>query len=169
MKIQRAPRSIVSLLGAVGAQPPSEFLDQQRGVIEMLDLTVHELVMGQSNTVDAAAVTGSSVDIDVPQGQIWWLLGLQVSIVAAAVTVSNTLEASVRFDGKGIIAAQASHVLGSTLPPTPAAVNDHNCFYIPSRPTLLTPGDSVRGLLRSTDAAGAQLLACVVTYRRVDV
>lgn len=160
-KVQRVPRELLALLGIVGENAPSNLLDDYRGTIEMIDLILASIPTEEAFVNNAAAASGTNVDVIVPDGEVWFVRGAQVSI---NVDVSvQTCEAELIGPG-GFLARQT----WNTTTAVGGAVVLRTFGYVPSPIFIARAGQRFRGRMIRNPGFGLSMTT-FVTFARVRV
>ena len=162
IKTQRYPRGLLGLLGIVGDSPPGVLEAEFKATIETIDLILAQVPSTTTSVNNAAAVTGTLVNVDVPEGQIWFVEGIEARVLGVIPAVSNRVVVSSNWYG---MLSNVPFIVGSTIPPVPVANRSDVANYRPERALFAGPGSRFSASILATDAAGVQNLWCTVTHR----
>lgn len=163
-KVQRVPRELLAAFAIVGEQPPSELLPDYRATLESLNFILTELPLESESATSAAAVAGTTVAVQVPAREVWFVESVEALITASADDneimarwSGGELESKVYIDGQTKVPGSQNQQAGWSTAKSG------------TYPLVVKAGQLLQARLVNTDAAGAQNLFCFVTLRRVRV
>ena len=159
-KIQRHPRGLLQLLGMVGSGvPPTAMADEVAANVEMLPFWGSELLAGRS--ADGTVTNrGDSVQLPVPVGKAWMLLGGQYTVVAGAVGEQALLTFAINLKNANTIRIDKMAAIQTAV----AADARLGGAFALEHPILLTAGNGVQVFADDLNVAVARVanIACVV-------
>lgn len=162
IKVQRVPRELLALLGVVGDNPPASLLEDYRATIEMANLILAQIPIEQEFTNNAAAADGSTAVVTVPQGQVWFVDGVQTSVIANPAT--NSVRTETYWSG-GLL-TQQNLISGTTVPG--GAIVSYTDGWVSASGFQLVAKAGEDFTSRMVRNSGAALnMTCLVRFRRI--
>lgn len=153
-RIQRDAHAILQYLSIIGqTERPTAIEDYVRGTVDMLPFYGVGLINGVSTTATVQN-PGDTVDVDVPTGENWLLVGAQCSVVTGAANETARLAIVVRARNNQRIRVHT----GPELFPGPATVAGSIISLAMTfpQPVLLTAGMGLRMSLEMSGLIAAR-------------
>lgn len=163
-KVQRVPRPLLALLGIVGENPPQDLTNEYHGSIEMLPMVIAELAIEQTQSQTAAAAQGANLTVTVPQGEVWFTEGVQLTANSFDGTAQQ-MEMAVRWIGGEL--ARQTWIPGQNAVATAGQIV--TCGWsaaAASFPIIARAGDSFFGRLEGLTAATTIGTLSLIVRRR---
>jgi hypothetical protein len=165
-KVQRVPRPLLGLLGIVGEQPPQELTNEYHGSIEMLPMIVSEVALQAEFVNNATAAQGGTAIVTVPEGQVWFVDGVQYTVTLDG-TVPVNARVSCRWDG-GFLDASA-FIANVTYPASAASTMGGGYNAARGQPIIARAGSVFSARVDSLVGAANISLTIGVFSRRIAV